>query len=41
MVTAAHPQTSDAPSFKTAFVGFFGSFALMTVAMVLLGSVGA
>ena len=41
MTSAALPQSSDAPSFKTAFLGFFGSLALMTTAMVLLGSVGA
>ena len=40
MVTAAYTQVSDAPSFKTAFLGFFGSFALMTIALVLLGSIG-
>ncbi len=41
MNTSALTQSSEAPSFKTAFLGFFGSFAFMTTAMVLLGSVGA
>jgi hypothetical protein len=41
MTNAVLPQSSDAPSFRTAFLGFFGSFALMTTAMVLLGSIGA
>ncbi len=41
MVTTAHTQVSDAPSFKMAFAGFFGSLTLMTVALVLLGSIGA
>jgi hypothetical protein len=39
MTSAA--QTSNAHSFKTASLGFLGSFALMTTAMVLLGSLGA
>jgi hypothetical protein len=34
-------NTDSAPSFKAALLGFFGSFALMTTAMVLLGSIGA
>ena len=34
-------STTQAPSFKAAFAGFLGSFALMTTAMVLLGSIGA
>jgi hypothetical protein len=33
--------TAQVPSFKSAFLGFFGSFAVMTTAMVLLGSMGA
>lgn len=34
-------NTAPAPSFKAAALGFFGSFALMTTAMVLLGSISA
>ena len=34
-------NTAPAPSFKSAFLGFFGSFAVMTTAMVLLDSMGA
>ncbi len=43
MTTAAQtlPTEAQAPSFKTAFLGFMGSLALMTTAMVLIGGLSA
>jgi hypothetical protein len=37
----AQVSTAPAPSFKRAFVGFLSSIALMTTAMVMLGSLTA
>lgn len=35
------PTEARAPSFKTAFLGFVSSLALMTTAMVVLGGLSA
>ena len=32
--------SQNTPSFRTAFIGFLSSLTVMTVAMVLLGSLG-
>ncbi|HEX2554703.1 MAG TPA: hypothetical protein VHL98_13455 [Microvirga sp.] len=43
MTSSAQPLNHDArtPSFRTAFLGFVGSLAFVTTAMVLLGSMSA
>lgn len=43
MSTAAQTLSTEAqaPSFKTAFLGFVSSLALMTTAMVILGGLSA
>jgi hypothetical protein len=40
MSQSAQLAPQNAPSFRNAFIGFLSSFAAMTVAMVLLGSLG-